>query len=141
MPTFTFKDLMISFGPYKQPRACVCFGYSYQVTYQPLHVEQECTMQTFQQSVFCNLCQIIHTNRYACPVATQPQQPGSPTDPITLASLKAQLKEAIATIEQEENAAAELKSEAEVDELQGKIREALTELDKRREQLRNKSAK
>jgi len=64
--------------------------------------------------------------------------------PESLATLKAQLRQALDNIERQEAAGAESmqpQTEAEVDELQTKLREAMTELERRKEELRRKPGK
>jgi len=157
MPAFKYKDLMISVG--HLPRPCFCFGWSFQITYLPKVKAEEAIEEKHYLPLIAGeyplgggLQCVLHTtqtfqvNQYLsplhCPNYTPVAGGGTvSTDSETLAALKGQLRQAIANIEQAEKAEAEAtqpQTEAEVEEMQGKLREAMAELEKRKEKLHKK---
>ena len=165
MPGFKYKDIMLTWGctiqidPLGGPlRPCVCYNVSWQVTRLrqlqlaealirgPLPPEEHIPIQwvgncflhtTITYRLFWHICN---------PTPCQPSEIGPPGSeqeyPTSLADLKAQLKQALANIEHQEKALEESmqpKTVAEVEEMQGKLKEAVSELEKHKEHLKKSS--
>lgn len=161
MAAFKYKDLMITVGsnpafftPHvDRGQACVCFGYSWAVTYR--HVTQfaeefdlihpggaNCWHGTVPIPILCRNASFGCPGRSLLEVAGPVPYPGP--GPEALAAVKVQLQQALADIEQQERVAAESaepQTAAEVESLQTKLHEAISELEKRKQELRRESQK
>jgi hypothetical protein len=146
---------------------CFCFGWSFAVTYRRAVAEEfvehppgggghPCAHMTMSHDVRCAVtavgcalqtAQVPWTPVVGCPPLTCLPTVAGPVGypgpgPEELAVMKEQLRQALANIEQQEHAAAEAaqpQTEAEVETLQAKLHEALSELEKRKQELRHKS--
>ncbi|HEY6252692.1 MAG TPA: hypothetical protein VI685_22270 [Candidatus Angelobacter sp.] len=133
----------------------------------PFHTAQPCLHFTggcFYHTFHCNFgCTIAITRLcnegptfIACQPGTLPGcgftvDPGTPVyqgDPqgiaVQLAAVKAQLQQELAAVEAQEKAVAEAlrpQSAAEVEELQGKLHDAIAELDRQKQELQKKPSK
>jgi hypothetical protein len=152
MAAFKYKDLMITVGSnpaFFNLTHCVCFGYSWAVTYRRAFQAAEelylgggitpAPRCLYRTEIFMTLgCPARSVVEVAGPV---PYPGPGPED---LAAVKVQLQQALADIEKQERAAAESaepQTAAEVESLQTKLHEAISELEKRKQELRRESQK
>jgi len=147
---FRVKDLMISVLPGEGEDLpgllsrfpCHC-GHTLQVCTPPLSCVGSAPCP--DPHSFSDTVQGLFVSPYCCPMMTAVGPVGLPFggDPAAvaqqLAALKSQLREAIAQIEKQEklvSESAQPQSVAEIEQLQGKLKEALDELERRKSELK-----
>jgi len=155
MAAFKYKDLMITVGinpGFINPPHCVCFGYSWAVTYKrAVQAAEELYLGggitpaphcLYRTEIFLTCSGIS----FGCPARTLTEVAGPVAypgpGPEDLATVKVQLQQALSEIEKQERAAAENaepRTAAEVESLQTKLHEAISELERRKQELRRES--